>query len=137
MLPLAALLHARQGGSNVKSRSAVSWIMAGALLLGMPLLAAAQGMHQGTAGLEQVLAASADTPAEHQALHDHYKARAEEARNAAEAHRSMSTHYSGSLKPAVADRQKAHCKTLATSFDEQAKAYDELAKGHAEAAAAQ
>jgi len=119
----------------MKSRSLASWILAGALLLGAPLLAAAQGMHSGTAGLEQVLAASADTPAEHQALADHYKAKAAEARSEAEAHRSMAAHYAGSLKPTVADQQKAHCKTLAASFDEQAKAYDELAKAHADAAA--
>lgn len=113
-------------------RSLARWILAGTLVL--PLAAAAQGPQPAAAGLEQVLAASADTPAEHQALADYYRAKAEEARGQAETHRSMATHYGGSLKPTVADRQKAHCKSLATSFDEQAKAYDELANAHAQAA---
>jgi hypothetical protein len=119
----------------MKIRFVASWVLAGVLLLGAPLLASAQGVHSGAAGLEQVLAASADTPAEHQALADHYKAKAAEARAEAEAHRSMATHYGGTLKPTVADQQKAHCKTLAASFDEQAKAYDALATAHADAAA--
>lgn len=121
----------------MKNRSFVSWIVAGALLLGMPLLAAAQGMHHGTGGLEEVLAASANTPAEHQALADHYKGKAEEARNAAEVHRSMASHYSGTLKPAVADAQKKHCRDMAATNDQQAKIYDEMAKAHADAAAQQ
>lgn len=119
------------------NRSFVSWIVAGALLLGMPLLAAAQGMHHGAGGLEEVLAASADTPAEHQALADHYQAKAEEARAAAEAHRSMAQHYAGTLKPTVADAQKKHCRDLAATNDQQAKTYDEMAKAHADAAAQQ
>lgn len=117
----------------MKTRSLASWIMAGALVAGMPVLASAQEDH----GLEQVLAASADTPAEHQALADHYEAKAKEARAAAESHRSMAKHYSGSLKPTVAESQKGHCQKLATSFDEQAKAFDEMAKAHAAAATAQ
>lgn len=48
----------------------------------------------------------------------------------------MAKHYGGTLKPTVAEQQKAHCKTLAASFDEQAEAYDALARAHADAAAA-
>jgi hypothetical protein len=117
----------------MNSRSVASWTLAAALLLGAPLVAGAQEMHS----LEQVLAASADTPAEHQALADHYQAKAAEARKEAETHRSMAMHYGGTLKPAVADQQKAHCKTLAASYDEQAKAYDALAKAHADTAKGQ
>jgi hypothetical protein len=118
----------------MKTRSVVSWALAGALMLGAPLLAIAQGAHSGTAGLEAVLAASADTPVEHKALADHYQAKAAEARNQAEAHRSMATHYGGTLKPTVADQQKAHCKELAASYDAQAKTYDAMAQAHADAA---
>jgi hypothetical protein len=119
----------------MKNRWAALSMLSGSVLFGLPLLAAAQGTHSGAAGLEAVLAESAETPAQHRALADHYTARAAEARSQADVHRSMAKHYGGTLKATVADQQKAHCKTLATSFDEQAKAYDALASAHADAAA--
>ena len=114
----------------------VSWLTAGALLVGMPPVAAPQGMDQGSADLEKVLAASADTAAEHQALARHYRAKAAKAREKAESHRWMSEHYSGSLEPAIADQQRRHCALLARHYDGQARVLDQLAQGH-EAAAAQ
>jgi hypothetical protein len=80
-------------------------------------------------GLEQVLIESASTPAEHQALADHFRARAGSARRAAEHHRAMAKSYAGG-KAAVAESQRAHCTKLAESFDAQAAEYDELAAIH-------
>lgn len=119
----------------MKSRSILSWIVAGALLLGVPLVAAAQMDQGGSADLEQVLAAGAETPAEHQALARHYRAKAAKAREKAESHRWMSEHYSGSLKQAIADKQRQHCALLARRYDGQARTFDQLAQGHEEAAA--
>ena len=84
-------------------------------------------------GLEQVLIESASTPAQHQALADHFRARAAEARREAERHRAMAKSYGGG-KAAVAASQRAHCDKLAESFDAQAKEYDELAAIHDAAA---
>ncbi len=90
-----------------------------------------------TAGhsLEAVLAETADTPDEHKALANHYRAKAEEARATAENHRSMAKHYSG--KPALAQAGKKHCAQIADGADEQAAAYDALANAHDQATAGQ
>lgn len=85
--------------------------------------------------LEAVLAESADTPAEHKALASHYRAKAAEARATSAEHRSMAKHYSG--KPALVEAGKKHCAQIADAADQQAAAYDSLAKAHDQAAAGQ
>lgn len=47
----------------MKNRWAALSMLSGSVLFGLPLLAAAQGTHSGAAGLEAVLAESAETPA--------------------------------------------------------------------------
>jgi hypothetical protein len=79
--------------------------------------------------LEDVLVESASTPAEHQALANHFHAKAAAARKEAERHRAMAKTYGGS-KLVIAEAQRKHCADLAQSFDAQAKYYDELAAGH-------
>jgi hypothetical protein len=87
--------------------------------------------------LEQVLIESANTPAQHQALADHFRARAGEARHEAQRHRSMAKSYTGgrAAPSPVAGYQSSHCNKLAATFDEQAKEYDALAEIHAKEAA--
>jgi len=87
-------------------------------------LALAAGEH----GLEQVLIESASSPAQHQALADHFRAQAAGARREAERHRTMAKSYGGGKPPAEAQRK--HCENLAKSFDAQAADYDALAAAH-------
>jgi len=79
--------------------------------------------------LEQVLIESASTPAQHQALAQHFRAKAAEARADAKRHRSMADSYAGT-KLVIAAAQRKHCNDLAVSLEAQAKLYDELAAGH-------
>lgn len=88
-------------------------------------LARAAGEH----GLEQVLIESASTPAQHQALADHFRAQAAGARREAERHRAMAKSYGGG-KLVVAEAQRKHCENLAKSFDAQAADYDAMAAAH-------
>lgn len=92
-------------------------------LLGVgPVLAQADGH-----GLVEVLAGTASTPEQHQALADHYKSEAAKARSQAELHRRMETRY-GTTKEGA--RQKPHCAKLAADLDDMATQYDALAAGH-------
>lgn len=119
------------------SRLMMGLALAGLLMAAAPQEAAAQQGHAGDMGmsaLEDVLAASADTPAEHKALASYYRAKAEVARGQAETHRSMAKHYSGSLKPNVAEKQKQHCGQLVELNEQTAKIYDEMAAAHEQAA---
>lgn len=87
--------------------------------------------------LEQVLIETANTPAQHKALADHFTARAERARREAARHRSMAKSYGGgrAAPSPVMNPQSSHCNKLASTFDEQAKEYDALAALHAKEAA--
>lgn len=80
--------------------------------------------------LEQVLIESASTPAQHQALADHFRARATEARSAAVRHRAMGTSYGGGRMARSPSLPSTHCTKLAESFEMQAKEYDSLAAAH-------
>lgn len=84
-------------------------------------------------GLEEVLIESASTPAQHQALAKHFKAKAEAARKEAENHRAMAKTYTGT-KLTMREAMTKHCADLAASYDAQAKAYDAMAAAHEEAA---
>jgi hypothetical protein len=81
------------------------------------------------ATLEQVLIESASTPAQHQALAQHFHAKAAAARAEAKEHRSMADSYGGT-KLVVAAAQRKHCNDLAANLEAQAKLYDELAAAH-------
>jgi hypothetical protein len=85
--------------------------------------------HEGH-GLEQVLIESATTPAQHEVLARHFRAKAAAARAEAKEHRSMAESYGGT-KLVVAEAQRKHCNDLAANLEAQAKLYDELAAGHA------
>ena len=85
----------------------------------------AQGQHD----LEQVLIESANTPAQHQALAEHFRAKANAARAEAKDHRSMADSYGGT-KLMVAAAQRKHCNDIAANLEAQAKSYEALAAAH-------
>jgi hypothetical protein len=78
--------------------------------------------------LEKVLIEGANTPAEHEALATHFRAKAAEAKESAARHRKMTMWY-GSKNPGAVARS-GHCKKIAAKFDELAKDFEELAAGH-------
>ena len=86
--------------------------------------------------LEAVLAETATTPAQHQALAKYYRAKAAEAKTEADTHRSMMKAYSG-MKTAEAKPRQEHCSKLASLGDAQAAEYEKLAASHEAQAKAQ
>lgn len=113
----------------------IALLLSAAILVAFPLAVSAQTRYEDEAALERALAESADEPAEHEALAEHFRAKASGARQKADGHRWMSEHYSGSLEPAIAAQQKRHCTQLARLYDAQAKLFEELAQAHQSAAA--
>jgi len=75
--------------------------------------------------LEQTLAASASTPAQHQALAAFYAGKAEESKKEAANHRAMGLAYSGRKDMA---NMREHCDKLASLQDDIAKQYAALAE---------
>lgn len=113
-------------------------LAAGSLFVSAPLDSWGQGGGSGgTSSLEQVLVESANTPAEHQALANFFRGKAEQQRSSAADHRWMAKHYAGSLKGPAVLQQKAHCEKLASLYEQTASEYDEMAKAHEQAAKAQ
>lgn len=91
--------------------------------------------------LEQVMVEMAKTPAEHQALAEHYRSKAADARADAKEHETMARTYipSGQQKMSwgtIQQRQKMadHCKKLQQQDESIAQEYDALAKLHDEEA---
>jgi hypothetical protein len=80
--------------------------------------------------LEQTMVETASTPAQHQALADHFHARAEAARRAATRHRAMGKVYGGGRMARSPHPPSTHCTKLADMFDAQATEYDALAAAH-------
>ena len=79
--------------------------------------------------MEETMIESASTPAQHEALAQHFHGKAEEARKEAKRHLSMGKSYAGRTWTVAASQSK-HCKELAANLESQAKLYDELAAGH-------
>jgi hypothetical protein len=79
--------------------------------------------------LEAVLAETATTPAQHQALAKYYRAKAADAKAQAETHRSMMKSYSG-VRMSDAKAMAEHCNKLASLGDSQAAEYEKLAAAH-------
>lgn len=78
--------------------------------------------------LEHVLVEMANTPAEHQALFQHYTALAAEARDDVRRHEELAKTYAAGRS--ASPQMSNHCKRLAQSYGEIAAEYDELAKHH-------
>jgi hypothetical protein len=81
--------------------------------------------------IEHLVIEMASTPAEHQAVAQHYTMKAAEAREEARRHEGMGRVYA-SGRSAGRQSPKQHCENLATKFEEVAAEYDELAKFHQE-----
>jgi hypothetical protein len=93
-------------------------------------LAAAPALAGDDHGLEQMMIESASTPAQHQALADHFHSLAESARRAATRHRAMGKSYAGGRMARSPSLPSTHCTKLAEAFEAQATEYDALAAAH-------
>ena len=100
-----------------------------ALLLGALTLAPGLATAEDTHSLEQLVVEMANTPAEHAALANHYRAKAEDARAEMRSHESMGRSYAAGK---LADRiqMQGHCKKLSEQYGALASEYDALAKSH-------
>ena len=77
----------------------------------------------------------ADSPSEHSAVANHFRAKAAEARGEVSKHESMSRVYGGG-KLNTRIQMRGHCNKLAEQYGATATEYEELAKLHDAAAAA-
>jgi cytochrome c551/c552 len=105
--------------------------IAAALLFGA--LALSPGLSQAaddSSSLETAIQA-AQTPAQHAALAENYRAKAKEARAQAARHENM-----GSMYLPQKSSMGSHCKNIASKYAGIADDYDALAKGEEEAAKA-
>jgi len=102
-------------------------LLAAALALSPAAVIADEGSHS----LEALVVQMADTPAEHAALAEHFRAKAEAARKEAKRHEGMARSYgAGKLNTRI--EMSAHCKRLAASNNAAADEYEALAKLHEE-----
>jgi hypothetical protein len=106
-------------------RTFVVAVLLGALALA-PGLASAQ---EDSGSLEQLVAGTADTKAEHQALAKYYEDQAAGARKLAERHQQMHRAYVGG-KGYNTQAFAVHCDKISQQQKEIAKDYDALAKLH-------
>ncbi|MBM4382773.1 MAG: hypothetical protein FJ091_05325 [Deltaproteobacteria bacterium] len=83
--------------------------------------------------LEALVVEMADSPSEHAAVAQHFRAKAAEARAQARRHESMGRAYGGG-KLGTRTQLKGHCSRLVEQFNAAASEYDELAKLHDELA---
>lgn len=79
--------------------------------------------------LEHVLVETADTVAEHQALANHFREKAADARDEAARHEKMGKTYMMG-KATERTQMQRHCQKLADGFKSQAVEYDAMAKVH-------
>lgn len=125
--------------TSIKSRIPVLLLTAVVALSPGLLLAEAGGHadhHAQGHSLEELLVESAETAADHAALANHYRAKAEEARAEADQHERMGRSY---MQGKTVERMKmqSHCKKISEGLRTQAAEFDALAAMHeAEAAKA-
>jgi hypothetical protein len=105
----------------MRSRLVVASLL-GALALAGPALA-----EEEAASVEQVVVERAQTPADHLALAAHYRAKAEEAREAARRHQAMGSAY---LRGKSGRPYQNHCRKLSEQQEASAREYDALAALH-------
>lgn len=79
--------------------------------------------------IEHLVVEMANTAEEHQAVAQHYRMKAQEAREEARRHESMGRLYA-TQRSATPQRGRQHCENLAQQFEAIAGEYDELAKLH-------
>ena len=102
-----------------------------ALLLGALALAPGFALAQESGGsLEEIMAETAHTKAEHQALAKYYGEQASQARALAARHKSMGRSYLGGGRGQNRQPFMTHCNKIAEQQEAIAKEYDSLAKLH-------
>lgn len=79
--------------------------------------------------LEQVVAEMADTPQQHAALAEHYRAKADEAQSEMRRHKQMAGMYNRG-KATQRQRMKRHCEKISEQQAALAQEYKALAKLH-------
>jgi hypothetical protein len=104
--------------------------MAGLLLTAVLAFAPAAVLaDEGSHSLEDLVVRMADTPSDHAALAEHFRAKAAAARKTARRHESMARTY-GAGKLTERAQMGSHCKKLAASSNAAADEYEALAKLH-------
>jgi hypothetical protein len=114
-------------------RRTIAMLAVGCLLAMAPAAGWAQAAGGGSADLLQVMVDSATTPAQHQALARHFRAKAADAKALADAHQAMSRSYSG--KPGELRNMNKHCDQIVKLNQDLAAQYESLAKAEEAAAA--
>jgi len=104
-------------------------IAIGLLLGALALAPGFANAQQDSGSLEQLVAETADTKAEHQALVKYYVEQAANARALANRHKAMERAYLGS-KSGNKLPMTNHCKRIAEQQEAMAKEFDALAKLH-------
>ncbi len=104
-------------------------IAIGLLLGALALAPGFAGAQQDSGSLEQLVAETADTKAEHQALAKDYTEKAADARALASRHQSMGRAYLGS-KSGNKQAFTNHCERIAEQQRGMAKEFEALAKLH-------
>lgn len=94
----------------------------------MPLATAAQS---GVTSIEKLIAEMANTPAQHQALAQYYRDKAEAGKKDLAEHKSMRQAYMGHAKsPVNAQSMRMHCDKLVSLSEAEIKEYEDLAALH-------
>jgi len=79
--------------------------------------------------IEHLVIEMANTPQEHQAVAEHFRMKAQEAREDARRHQAMGRIYAGQ-RGSTPQQGRQHCENLARQYESIAGEYDELAKLH-------
>lgn len=104
----------------------LSHLLLAATLAFAPTIALAD---DGGHSLEELVVGMADSPSDHTALAEHFRAKAERARAEAKRHEHLARVYTGG-KFMQREQMRAHCRKLSADHEAMAKEYDELAKLH-------
>jgi len=109
-----------------------AWILTLPLAVGLALAPATLVADEPKA-LEELVVEMADTPADHAAVAEHFRAKAKEARALAQRHKSMARAYGGG-KLSTRIQLRGHCDRLSEEYEAAAAEYEALAKLHDELA---
>jgi hypothetical protein len=92
------------------------------MLLATPTFSAA-----GSTSLEAIAIEAASTPEQFQALADHYKGKAAQARANAGTHKAMASSMVNSKSPNADSSMRAHCEQLVATYEKAATEYEAMA----------
>ena len=112
----------------MKTTTIALTLLAG-FLAGPALAQAPQQHHQHD--IEHLVIEMANTPQEHQGVAEHFRLKAQEARDEAARHEAMGRVYAA-RRSSTPQQGRQHCENLAKQFQAIAGEYEELAKLHDE-----